>query len=494
MIIGKSSQKNETLGYLGEEFQMRLIKIFLEDKDAFKNDMSFVNQNAFTNPIYRSIVAFIKDFVQKNDYIPSYELLSSLISKTISNDIDLQLTRETINSIKNATTEGFDVIKEESVTFFKQQELVKFFNEKLGCISRGVDVTQTLQDEISKILSIGKHDNIWTGVYDNFDETFSPESIVHIPVGCPEIDEYLQGGIIKSNLVLIAASSGIGKTSISTALAESAATFKCPENNNEGFKVMQIYFEDNHPAIRRKHMGSITEIEARFLTTDEYREEAKKRASEYEHKELIKNNIKLGRFRNGELTPQDLKQAIQLEVNKGFKPDMVIVDYFECMANPVVKNMTNEWKIETEKMRQLENLTRDFGCAIVVTTQGTKQSAEGMLMTLEKISGSAGKYQVGHCVITLNRTQKDADENRAELFIPKNREGKSGRAFKITLNNGSPKITVNEYFDDLEEMKEAQRSDNIKRNMEEHYGGDFNSPINKVAANVMSRQGNNYPF
>jgi len=491
----KISIKNPHLGYLGEDFQMRLIKIFIEDKEAFKNDMTFVNQNAFTNPTYRTIVGFIKDFVQKNDYIPSYELLSSLISKTITNDIELQLTRETINAIKTRDTEGFDVVKEESVNFFKQQELIKFFNEKLDYISRGNDISDGLQEELSKILSIGKHENLWTGVYDNFEETFSPESIVRIPIGCPQIDEYLQGGLIKGNLTVIAAASGIGKTSLSTALAESAATFRCPENNNEGFKVMQIFFEDNPAAIRRKHMGAITEIEARFINTKEENEKAKKRALEYEHKDLIKNNIKLSKFRTGEKTPLDIKHEIQLEINKGFKPDMIIIDYFECIANPTVRNITNEWKLETEKMRQLENFIADFGCAIVVTTQGTKSSMEGMLMTLEKVGGSVGKVQVGHCVITLNRTLKDAEENKAELFIPKNREGKSGRSFRITLNNGIPKIIVYDFFDSVDEMREAQKNDARKMSYEQAYGDDnYNSPINNIAANVMNKQQNMEPF
>ena len=64
-------------------------------------------------------------------------------------------------------------------------------------------------------------------------------------------------------------------------------------------------------------------------------------------------------------------------------------------------------------------------------------------------------------VMTLNRTEKDADENRAELFIPKNREGKSGRVFRLHLNNGIPKLTIDSYFDSVSALQEQQKNQYI---------------------------------
>jgi replicative DNA helicase len=446
----KINRKTATL--YDDEFQKRLIKIFLEDRDRFKNDIHYINQNAFTNPTYKTITGIIKDYVIKYEYIPSYEILKSVLMTSISDEIELEMVLETVKEIKNLDSEGLEFVKDKSIKFFKQQELIKFFNLQLEDISKGVDVsTKDLQSDISKILSIGTHDNTFSGVYDEFEETFRPESVIHIPTGCKEIDEYLQGGIIKTNLVLVAASSGVGKTSVSTALAHSAAI--------SGFKALQIFFEDNVPAIRRKHFGRATEIEARFINTEEYSERAKEIAINYEHKEAIKNNIKLCRFRNGELTPSMLKHHTNQLINTGFQPDMILIDYFECMANPQGRNIQNEWKLETQKMRELENLCRDFGCAVIVFTQGTKESASGILLTLDKIGGSAGKYQVAHMLMTLNRTQKDAEENRAELFIPKNREGKSGKVFRIHLNNGIPKLIADEGFDCIDDLYAKQRQD-----------------------------------
>ena len=446
----KSNQKTET-GLYDDEFQKRLIKILIEDRNKFKNDMQYINQNAFSNSTFRTISGIIKDYAAEYEYIPSYEVLTSVISSKIEG-IELELTLETLKEIKNLDSEGLKFVKDESIKFFKRQEMIKFFNSQLEDIKKGIDITsRDLHSEMSKILSIGTHDNIFTGVYDEFDETFSPESVVHIPTGCKQIDDYLQGGIIKRNLVLVAASSGVGKTTVATALAHSAAI--------NGFKVLQIFFEDNVSSIRRKTFGAITEIEARHINTPEYSEIAKNIAINYEHKDAIKNNIKLCKLRNGEVTPAMMKHKIEQLIDSGFTPDMILIDYFECAANPIITSIRDEWKLETQKMREFENFCPDFNAAVVVFTQGTKQSAEGMLLTLDKIGGSAGKYQVGHMVMTINRTQKDADENRAELFIPKNREGKSGRIFRIKLNNGIPKLEVDGLFDSVEDLIAKQKED-----------------------------------
>ena len=452
-ILNKHKKTGITVerGLYDDNFQKRLIKILIEEKDKFKNDIQYINQNAFTNSTYKIISGLIKDYTLKYEYIPSYETLNSLILARVSDDMDLQLAQATIKEIQELNKDGLEWVKQESIEFFKRQELIKFFNQQLSDLKFGIDITtKDLSREILEILSIGTHDTVFTGVYDDFDETFSPEDTVRIPTLCPDIDNYLQGGIIKRNLVLVAASSGVGKTTVSTALAHSAAI--------SGFKALQIFFEDNVPAIRRKHFGRVTEIEARLINTAEYAQTAKDIATNYEHKELIKENLKLSRFRNGEVTPVMLKQHIDNLVNTGFSPDMILIDYFECMANPTNRNIQNEWKLETQKMRELENLCEDLGAVVVVFTQGTKQSAEGMLLTLDKIGGSAGKYQVSHMIMTLNRTHTDADNNRAELYIPKNREGKSGKIFSLHLNNGIPKLEVDGVYESVDALHEVQRT------------------------------------
>jgi hypothetical protein len=479
----QNSDPDDGMLVFGVDWELKLIKMFIEEKDKFKTDFEIINQNIFRITEHRTLVGIMKDFFIESNYIPGYELLKSLCCEKTEN-IECETLIELLGKIKELSTEGESYIKKKSIEYIKKGELTRLANEILMDVSDGKKFLEVdYQTKLTKIMALGTHDDDWFGIYDDFEEVFSPETIVHIPFGCAEIDEYLQGGLIKGNLVLLAASSGVGKTTVTTSLSESAATYKCEANKNEGFKVLQVFFEDTKPAIQRKHFGRITEIEARLLTTEEYNRIAKERALNYEHKELVKNNIRAKRFKNGAVTPNDLRNSIKKLIDEGFKPDVILIDYFECLKAPVSRTQ-DIWKLEAEKMRELENFTQEFNALVVVTTQGTKSSADGMLLTMDKIGGSGSKFQIGHVVITINRSQRDAEENRAELFIPKNREGRSGRAFKIILNNGIPKISVDDYFDSIDEMKEHQRieskiiskshnvelADAIKDEYAKHYG------------------------
>lgn len=464
--MNKSKGRTD-LAYLGEDFQFKLIKAFMDDNDLFKELLPFIDQNCFTISNLKVIVGFLKEFFEKQNYIPSYELLSIQLSNFIKNGIELEEIRETIKEIKKTSVEGADLIKKDGIKFFRQQQFLRLFKEGIEYLEKGIDIEETdVETKLQKTMNIGKTEKIWGTVFEDLENTLSEEEDIRIPLGVPEIDEYLEGGFIKGNLAVVAAGTGVGKTTISSTLAANAATYKCEKNNYEGFKVLQIFFEDKFKAIRKKHFGKITGIEARNLSKKEYVDLVKEHLSNYEDKELLEKNLKLGKFRTGELTVSQLKNYIKNVTQSGFKPDVILIDYFECLLSPKLNTKSSEWTGETARMRELENLTDDFNALVVITTQGTKETAQGMLMTLDKISGSAGKGQVAHIVLSISKTNKDKDEDRATIYIPKFREGKSGKSFSCYFNNGTCEIKVEEIFDNLDELFKNQNKDTDKLNKE----------------------------
>ena len=156
---------------------------------------------------------------------------------------------------------------------------------------------------------------------------------IAIPTGIGKIDEALEGGLGKGELGVIIGSSSFGKTSLTTSLAAHAATHRCEANNNQGFKVLQIVFEDRIKQIQRKHLGKITGVEAKDLSKEDIVGAVKEQLSHYEDKEMLKKNLRIKRFPSGEITASFLRRFLNKLINSGFKPDMVIVDYFECLEH-----------------------------------------------------------------------------------------------------------------------------------------------------------------
>jgi hypothetical protein len=438
--------KND-FGYLGDMYQFRLVKALMEDKAFYGKLIPFVDQNCFTVTELRMIVGITKDWFHKYGYIPSWdtleiELRDRLSSMTLATR-EMHMT--TYWQCRNDISEGVDETKNKAIKFFKQQSYVKIFNENMNLIREGKDIQiDVVEKKLQSVSSIGKLSSNWCSIYDDLEDTLSKEKEVRIPLGVPEIDSYLDGGFIKGNLLLIAAGAGIGKTTVCTALAQNAAL--------HDQKVLQIFFEDRVRSIKRKHFGKITGVEAVDINSSLFSD-----VDGYENKQKLIDNIRIGKFPAGQLTVGQLRQEIARVIDSGFVPDVIIFDYFECVLNSRLTAKETDWEAQSHKMREFENMAFELNVLVAVSTQGTKETAQGMLINLDKISGSAGKSQVAHAVMTINRSEQDKEENRAIIFFPKFREGRSGRSFNVLFNNGTCRISVERIFKSEKEYNEMIR-------------------------------------
>ena len=262
-------------------------------------------------------------------------------------------------------------------------------------------------------------------------------------------------------------------TSFTTAIDAYAATCRCDANNHEGFKVLQIFFEDDDVDITRKIFAKkLTEelpkgkkIEARELKrlNIQDRDEIYQLLMNHPDRELLTKNLRLKHFKTGVKTATDIGIFIKRLINSGFKPDLVTIDYFECIA-PEKGGYSNdsEWSREGVTMRVLENLAHEFNIAIWIPTQGTKDSMNSPdFVRMDQASGSAKKVHVAQLILSVSRQLDDIDRCRANIAILKNRSGKSGKGFKgIYFDNGTCTISCDEAIEfdsQLEWDKEMER-------------------------------------
>jgi hypothetical protein len=251
-------------------------------------------------------------------------------------------------------------------------------------------------------------------------------------------------------------------------------------NNNMGFKVLQIYFEDDDVDITRKHYSRLTQTEARFMKRLDKpeRDEIASLLNNHKDKEMLKNNLRLKHFKTGTKTATDIEIFVKRLINSGFKPDLISIDYFECIApEKGGYNTDTEWTREGVTMRKLENMAKDLDCAIWIPTQGTKDSMNSPeVVRMDQASGSAKKVHVAQLILSIARAIGDIDKSRAVIGILKNRSGKSGKIFNnVYFDNGTCTIScsdIMEYDDGLAweeavaKQKEEYRTNNVRKLLE----------------------------
>ena len=444
------AQKRSDLGYLGETFQYRLTHEFMENHTFFEDLSSIIDQNMFTDPNLKTLVGVMKNYYEREGHVPSYDMLEVELRDVSHSDKEIETYLAILEKVRNSASDGVERTRELAEKFFKQQNIIRTANEILKIAGNGdTNQYEACVDLLNDAMTKGTHNDFGEGLFDHINETLSDDYRVPIPTGIGKIDEALEGGLGKGELGVIIGPTSFGKTSLTTAMASHAAC--------NGYKVLKIVFEDRIKQIQRKHLGRITGIEAKDLSKPDVIDLVRQTIDTFPQKEELEKNLRIVKFPSGEKTARQLERFIKKLINSGFKPDLTIIDYFECLEHEIDKSSSNEFSQEGKTMRRFEAMAGELDMAIWIPSQGTKDSINLELVTMDKIGGSVKKAQIAHVIMSIARTVDDIANNKATIAILKNRAGKSGKVFNnVEFNNGTCRISTDN-VDELDSLFELQQ-------------------------------------
>ena len=477
--MGAKELKKDNFGYLGEEFQYQLAKVFIEEPHFFSELSPIVNQNAFTESILRTFVGALKDYYAAENIVPSYQTIGTVLKSKAKTETEVEEYNELIEKLRKTSLEGYTVVKDTALKFFKQQNLIFVANKILQIAGTGnIDKFDECQHLLDDVYLAGQEDEFGFSPFDLEEKALSTQFKVPIPTGVSKLDEVLNGGLEKKKVGVIIGSAGFGKSTFSTAIASFASTYKCELNGYEGYKVLQIYFEDDDVDVARKHFSRIAtqelgaDVEAKDLTKSKPQiEEIRKVLDNYPDKEMMQKNLRLKPFLAHTKTASDIEVFIKRMINTGFKPDLVIIDYFECLkAENGGFASDSEWTRQGNTIRKIENIAKELDMAIWVPTQGNKNSITSPdVVTMDMAGGSIIKVQAASVIISIARSIPMQAENKANLAVLKNRGGMSGIVWKnIKFNNGTSMISCDEVieFNDLVAWHEDEEKEKEKNRID----------------------------
>lgn len=462
------------LGFLGIEFQYKLIGSFMNNPDFFKDLETIVDQNMFTETYLKTIVGVMKDYYHKYNIVPDYDMLTIKLNERALTEDEQQYYMESLYKLKHTSISGYQEVEELAEKFFKQQNWIRVANEIKRVVGDGdLEKHDELMKMVDAAIAIGRHTKNAYTPFESIEEDLSAESVVSIPTGVDKLDEGLGGGLDKGKVGLIICPMGAGKTSMTTCIAGNAATTLNKSNDYQGFKVLQICFEDKPRDLRRKYISKVTQVEtAKLNESEETTKRVKEILKNHKEKDLINNNVSILKLATGEVTATDIKNIITKKMNEGFKPDLVIVDYFECIAAEKGTSRDDLTTREGKTMRKFETMAEELNIALWVPTQGNRDSISAELVTNDKVGGSIRKNQIAQVVISITRSVDDIKNKRAAIAILKNRSGGAGLVLNgVFFDNGTCTIKcdgVVEFddalaYNDYAEEQESILEENMKK-------------------------------
>jgi len=447
---------NKNFEYLGNTFQLQLLNQIILDKDFSHSIIDVIEPSHFENKYFKTILQLVKEYYIKYECTPSYETLGQIVKSEFPQELMLKILNDTIKQIQDSSIEGAKFVQEKALKFCKQQELQKAIQKSQKILDNGeFENYEKLEELFRAAIQIGEGGNKLEDVFFGLDEVLNEDFRHPVAMGIEGIDRLLKGGLAKGELGVILAPTGVGKTTILTKIANTAF--------NNGYNVLQIFFEDNPKVIQRKHYTMWTGIAPDDLPL--HREEVLEKIGNL--RDNMTNKLILKKLPSDQHTMNQIKNMVRKMVADGNKIDLIVLDYIDCVLPD--RNLGDEWKSEGSVMRGYEAMCHELGVVGWTATQGNRSSISSEVVTTDQMGGSIKKAQVGHVIISVAKTLQQKEMNLATIAITKSRVGKDGVIFEnCKFNNELLEIDTESSvtFLGFEEKKEEQKRDRIKELMD----------------------------
>lgn len=444
--------KNEKVSFagMGKAFQERLSQLILDDS-AFANQVGEVlDFNFFELKYLQKFNKLIFDYKEKYKKHPNRDSLELVLRNEIGSEnesIQRQM-REFYARIVSGKVKSVDeeYIKEKSLDFCRKQKLREAFVQS-------IELMETAEfDEISKVvndaLKLGSDNDVGYRFIDQFEDRYLYKMRNPVSTGWDVIDDMIQGGLGSGELGVVIAPTGAGKSMVLTRLGAAAV--------EQGKNVVHYTLELSDETIGLRYDASISGIglDALRAMKDEVFEKIKD----------VSGNLIIREYPTKSASTETLKNHLERLVQRGFNPDMVIVDYGDLLRpRRYSKEKRNDLEEIYEELRALGQM---YQCPVWTASQTNRSGLNAEVITMESISEAFSKCFVADLIFSCSRTITDKQTNTGRFFIAKNRFGPDGIICPIHMDTRRVEIDVfsptGETKEEIEKASAKEQEERLK--------------------------------
>jgi len=408
----------------GKAFQEGLVQLIFEDR-PFADQITEVLDIQFIELEYlRLFTTLIVDYREKYETHPSVDIMLVLLRTEMDNEDEVvqSQTREYFAKIHTKELTDIKYIKETALDFCRKQNLKEAMMESVGLLQKcSFDEISTV---INNALKLGSDTNFGYDYLKDFEARFVPKYRNPVTTGWPEIDSITGGGLGKSELGVVIAPTGAGKSMVLVHLGTQAI--------KEGKTVVHYTLELQDTVVASRYDSCLTGYPLSDIIN--FKEEI------YEAIGDIDGSLIVKEYPTKSATTNTIRSHLSRLIKRGIKPGLVIVDYADLLKPVVVrKEKRNELESIYEDLR---GLSTEFKCPIWTASQTNRSGLSAEVITMEQISEAFNKCFVADFIFSISRTIEDKQNNQGKMFIAKNRNGPDGIIYPIFMDTSNVKIKI----------------------------------------------------
>lgn len=408
----------------GKAFQEGLVQIIYEDRPFADQITEVLDINFLELEYLRVFASKILNYRERYGTHPSAEAVITMLRTELDGEDEVvaKQVREYFAKITDKEATDIKYIKEQSLDFCRKQNLKEAMMKSVGLLQSCSfdEISKTINDS----LKLGSDNNFGYDYMADFEKRFIPKHRLPVTTGWKQIDDICGGGLGKSELGVVIAPTGAGKSFCLVHLGAHGL--------KEGKVVVHYTLELGDTIIATRYDSCLTGYPLSDIIN--FKDEVYEEIKDIEGKLIVKE------YPTKSATTNTIRSHLTKLLKRGIKPGMIIVDYADLLKPVIVrKEKRNELESIYEELRAIST---EFQCPVWTASQTNRSGLNAEVITMEQISEAFNKCFVADFIFSVSRTIEDKQNNQGKIFIAKNRNGPDGMIYDIFMDPSSASIRV----------------------------------------------------
>lgn len=414
-------------------FESILLYNALGDTEYLSSVISYIEPSFFNDKNIGRVVGSISQFFNERGTVPTLtEIKARLTSeedKKALADVKVKLT-----ALQGPFNK--DELISNTEKFLKERFIYKTI---LNVAEKFSDQSFSIEDalgDFEKAYNITLKENLGHWYFEDIEKHVKDLVAIYnpIPTGWKFFDDKTEGGLFPKTLTVFAGQVNVGKSIV---LGNIATNMLLADKN-----VLLISLEMSEFMYTKRISTQLTQIPHNDLKT--FTEELKEQVKHIQRN--INGKLIVKEYPPKTVTVRQIDGYITKLQHKGFKPDIVVIDYIN-LIQPISKNL-NSYEYVKEIAEQLRALAFKYKIPFVSATQLNRGAFNTASPGMEGISESIGLAATCDVICSLWQEDEDRELGVINMGMQKNRFGPNfgNAAFRCNYNTLTLKETSTDYF------------------------------------------------
>jgi len=410
----------------GKTFQEKLTFLILDDRVFSDRMMEVLNVEFLEFKYLQCFVEKVFHYKKKYGTQPSHDTLKTVVKTGFEaeNEVLQKQIRDYYARVLSDVNilESAEYVKDTALDFCRKQKLREAMVKSTTLLQKcSFDEISVL---INDALKAGADADFGYDYIKDFEKRFIANGRDTITTGWEKVDEITGGGGGRSELGVVIAPTGVGKSMVLVHLGATAI--------KAGMTVVHYTLELAETVIASRYDACITGIQLNDL--QDRKEDIKDEIDDVDGRLIIKE------YPTKTATTNTIRAHIEKLKQQGIFPDMIIVDYADLLRTLATRREKRE---ELESIyEELRAIMQEHKCVGWTASQTNRTGLNQEIITMQSISEAFNKCFIADFIFSVSRTAEDKQKNGGRIYIAKNRNGADGIVFSIFMDPANVDIKV----------------------------------------------------